>query len=182
MEKERNQKGFSLVEILFVIVIIGILAAIGIPTYLSWVPNMHLKAEARDLHGAMMKAKGEAAKRNMTVAVTFNQPIGGTNYAYVVYVDANGNFQFDAGDTPIIQVQEWSRHVSVSPVIAPAIPFTDNTAGNRSIAFRPNTIPTEPDPGGLPVPVLGSRTESLVSSKGRTLDVVVSPAGSITIN
>ena len=178
MKNTLNNDGFSLVEIVTVVVIIGFMAAIALPAYFSWVPNMRLKADTRELHTAFMKAKAEAAKRNRMVAVTFDQPVGGTPSAYVVYEDLNGDFQLNAGETVITNVQQWSDHVSLS-----AETFTNNGAGDPSMAFRPNTIPedTAGSPPGCSTPAPGC-TVSLTSSKGRTLSIAVSPAGSVTIN
>ena len=101
----KDENGFSLVELITVIGIIGIMAAIAVPSFLSWLPNMRLKAATRDLHAAAMKAKGAAIKRNLNCALTFNQQISATTFAYIVYVDADTDFQYDDGEDILVQVQ-----------------------------------------------------------------------------
>ena len=162
----KNSKGFTLIEVIIVVAIIGIMTAIAIPSISSWLPNYRLKGAARDLYGAAMKAKGEAVKRNVNCALTFGQD----GNAYIVYADANSNFIFDGGDTSIQQVKEWPKQVSLNDV------NFDDTSGNPTIAFRPNAIPID-NGGGL-----ANGTVSLTNSKGRQSSVVINQAGSIRID
>jgi prepilin-type N-terminal cleavage/methylation domain-containing protein len=53
MLKKRNQKGFTLIEIIAVLVILGILAAVAIPKYFSMQEEARIKAAS----GAIAEAK-----------------------------------------------------------------------------------------------------------------------------
>ena len=167
----KKPKGFTLIEVLIVIGVIGILAAIAIPSYISWLPNYRLKVAARDLYSSAMKAKGEAVKRNQNCALTFNQAVGGIANVYIVYVDADADCEFDVGEIVIDRLQQWP-----SQVLLTGVTFTNNDDGNPTISFRSNAIPTA-NGGGL-----ANGTASLSSTSGRVRNVVINQAGNVRIN
>ena len=70
-EKMKNKRGFTLIEVIVVMAVIGIMATIAIPAISSWLPNYRLKAAARDLYSTMQKARMLAVKTNRDTAVIF---------------------------------------------------------------------------------------------------------------
>jgi len=74
-------KGMSLLELLIAITLIGILAAISIPSYQKYLQLQKLAGTTENLYFTLQYARSEAIKRNTNVYVSFQT---GTNWCYGV--------------------------------------------------------------------------------------------------
>ena len=68
------QHGFTIVEILLVIVIMGVLLTIAAPSFVSFTANQKVNTASFELYAAMMFARSEAIKRRQDVTVA---PVSG---------------------------------------------------------------------------------------------------------
>jgi prepilin-type N-terminal cleavage/methylation domain-containing protein len=93
----KKHHGFSLVEILLTIVIIGVLAAFAIPNTVTGIANMRLRGAASNFSGLVQQARTTAVQNNKTFTILFGLPTGNG-----AYVDLNANGQYDSGE-PMIQ-------------------------------------------------------------------------------
>lgn len=85
-----NAKGFSLVEIAFVIVVIAALAGVAFPMFLKWLPNMTLKAEANAMVSSLQQAKIEAISKNIQTDISFTDLKDGCHRTYQVKENVTG--------------------------------------------------------------------------------------------
>jgi len=91
----KNNAGFTLIEILIVIAIIGIAAAIGMPQFLKLLPNWRAKSAATDLLSNTQLAKLTAIRRGTNCVITFSgDPDAATPSQYTISI-INKTVQLD---------------------------------------------------------------------------------------
>lgn len=76
------KKGFTLLELMVVVAIIAIFAAIAVPTFSSWSPRLKFRTSADELHKVLMLARMTAISSNRDVIVTFDQANGTYDVAF----------------------------------------------------------------------------------------------------
>ncbi|EIM63102.1 GspH/FimT family pseudopilin [Desulfobacter postgatei] len=72
MPRQQHNGGFTLIEMMIVIAIIGIAASIGVPNLMLWFDNLSVKSAARDLYSAMQEARMIAVRQNADTAIVFD--------------------------------------------------------------------------------------------------------------
>jgi prepilin-type N-terminal cleavage/methylation domain-containing protein len=76
----KNQRGFSLTEMMVVVAILGIMGLIAVPSLVTALPGYRLKGSARDLCSNMRRARSLAVKQNHNVTIQFNHD----NNTYII--------------------------------------------------------------------------------------------------
>ena len=97
MNYQYKKSGFTLLEIVIVVAIIGGLAALGGAQLRQFLPGMHLKAAARELYSNMQKVRMSAIKDNKNWVIVFDT----ANNRYLVCSDngADGVWSNTADNT-----------------------------------------------------------------------------------
>jgi type IV fimbrial biogenesis protein FimT len=160
MSKRRktSQTGFTLIEILIVVAIIGIGSAIAVPSYIEWNARYVLRQAISDLASNLTMARISARNRNIAVVSTLTLvgttvTMNTTNVAGTVVVIPPVTFP-----PAIIDVRD-----AATPLGAPAPPPV-------TIAFTPLGIQGA---GTSPLPVL------ITNNGGLTYSVFVTPSGKV---
>lgn len=79
----RPQLGFSLVELLIVVAIIVVLAAVALPSIATFIRNYRIRAAAQQVASEIQAARTKAIMKNANLGVVF-VPLSVTQYRYVV--------------------------------------------------------------------------------------------------
>ena len=67
----KDRRGFSLIELIVVIVVFGILAGMAVPQFIAFRPKNRLNGAARQIYSELMWARSKAVNENSAYVVTF---------------------------------------------------------------------------------------------------------------
>lgn len=178
MHKLKN-RGMTLIEVAVTLAVVSIILGISLHSFVTAFPRIHLNSASRDLVSNLQKTKLEAMKRNLLCTVTFNLEVGGVQYDYVVYADANQDLEYDAGEEILCQVrfQDYGSGVEYDTTEGggDGLTFTNNDDGFPSVAFNPRGLPIK-NGGGFE-----SGSIFIKNEKDYKKEVVVSLAGRVMI-
>ncbi|MCG6536511.1 MAG: GspH/FimT family pseudopilin [Syntrophales bacterium LBB04] len=108
--KISSYKGFNLIELLFVIGIMGIIAAIAAPNYQTYMAQRRLNGAVRQIVSDLMAARMQAVKMNRDVQVDIASSF-------------SSQYTYDFGDAAAVtkNIQNNYRDVTVQSTISPII-------------------------------------------------------------
>jgi len=173
----KQQRGFSLIELIVGMAIFGILLALAIPSFSGWLRNTKLRTAAESLQNGLQLARAEAVRRNTAVRfqlVTTTDSscaldTGGPHWV-VSLDDASGKCDVAPSDTDprIIQLRNRTDGSDSNTVLAAGQPsFVFNGLGRLTSAASTINITHS-------VVACGTATDS-----ARCLRVAVSAGGQI---
>jgi len=128
----KKQSGFTLIEMMIVLAVLAIMAAIAIPNFMSLLPGMRLNGAARQVMGDLMAARMKAVKLNQRTKVFFDT----SGYEICNDADNSGIVADNEGDVKTRNIQTNYQDVSfdldntTDPVFSPR-----GTATNRTITL-----------------------------------------------
>jgi type IV pilus assembly protein PilA len=165
--RKTSQTGFTLIEIMIAVGIVGIASAIAVPSYLQWNARYQLRQVTSELQSNLLQARMAAKNTNTAMTASFLKAADGTYSA--TFGGALGPMSLPNSVT------------GGSLILVTALGPPPTTIVTDFAASGPGTLGTIMfSQQGLRVAGgIGNQTVTLTSVDGTTYSVVVAPSGKV---
>jgi type IV fimbrial biogenesis protein FimT len=126
--RRARQGGFTLIELMVTLTVLGILMGVGIPSFRSFIANQRVKSAAYDMTATLVFARSEAIKRNTSITVA---PDTEGNWA--------GGWSVKAGTTVLQQQQALTGATVDKAASASVIPANFVYGANGRLSSAAST-------------------------------------------
>ncbi|MGM0609335.1 MAG: GspH/FimT family pseudopilin [Candidatus Muiribacteriota bacterium] len=159
---KNNQRGFTLLELMITVALIGIVAAIAFGSLQNLIPNAKAKSAARELRSNLQKARMDAVKNNNECFVVLTNSGGGNKGGAAACYDNNGDSDCDTVNDDMIFTFELDGKAGVE--------FENN--GLADFTFNSRGLPD----------IAGTSSVKFTNNSGYEIVIELMPTGRIKIN
>jgi Tfp pilus assembly protein FimT len=118
----KEQAGVTMMELVIVAVVIGLMSALAVPSFLNYSSKMEAKSTARNIVSTLRQARSKAISERVKYGVFFDA--GNRRYTY--FKEKSGNEQYDSGTDSLISQVTLDRDVN----------YGGNTFTNTTVVFK----------------------------------------------
>ncbi len=182
-----KSRGFTLIELVVTITLLGLLVALSLPSFVGWIKNTQVRTVAEALQTGLRVAQTEALRRNTEVifyrtnaavtaaaassAGTVAYASGGVNWVVVTVP------QFGSTTVDFVQGGALGGAASSSTITDPGPMCFD--ANGRVVVNTPATLPTGATCSGPNLNNTYAFNVSQPAPADRALNVIVTPGGKV---
>lgn len=145
----KRQSGFSLIELLIVIAIIMVIAAMATPNIMTAINNIRLRSAAGEVAGLLQQCRERAVRNNRYYTIKPTALGGGQG----AYVDLNYNGVFDGGAPAPEPLIQFPQNITV---VNAGAPNTANLIGQCCTTFTPQAASILPSFNARGLPCVGA--------------------------
>ena len=128
-------RGFTIIELMMVVAIVGVLALFALPEMKNLVVGNRMKTLSLDLYSSLTLARSESIKRNANT-VSMIAKSGGWQNGWTVCVDANSNSACDTGEVVVVEGEAVDASLTLTGPAGTIVTYNRDGRVTTAASFR----------------------------------------------